>query len=181
MVVTFDPRHLALLRELASRRSIIAVAAATYRTPSAVSQQLCTARYCHVGFHRLAALTVVRSRDLIGESWIKCAGRLSPQHHPAKYRASYRSASGGSPTSTRLQSGRESCCRGYWHCSFAPIHDASTRRTRATSASRYRGTALGGSDVEAGSRRTGSGAASDRSAAIGRSSDRGWIMPNQRV
>lgn len=35
-----DIRHLALLRELAERGSVTAVAAATHRTPSAVSQQL---------------------------------------------------------------------------------------------------------------------------------------------
>ncbi len=35
-----DVRHLALLRELADRGSVTAVAAATHRTPSAVSQQL---------------------------------------------------------------------------------------------------------------------------------------------
>lgn len=35
-----DPRHLELLRELLDRGSITAVARATYRTPSAVSQQL---------------------------------------------------------------------------------------------------------------------------------------------
>jgi DNA-binding transcriptional LysR family regulator len=39
-----DTRHLELLRELAERGSITAVAAATYRTPSAVSQQLRTAQ-----------------------------------------------------------------------------------------------------------------------------------------
>lgn len=39
-----DPRHLALLRELAERGSVTAVAAATHRTPSAVSQQLRTAQ-----------------------------------------------------------------------------------------------------------------------------------------
>jgi DNA-binding transcriptional LysR family regulator len=38
-----DARHLSLLRELAERGSVSAVAAATYRTPSAVSQQLRTA------------------------------------------------------------------------------------------------------------------------------------------
>jgi DNA-binding transcriptional LysR family regulator len=38
-----DARHLALLRELADRRSVTAVAAATHRTASAVSQQLRTA------------------------------------------------------------------------------------------------------------------------------------------
>lgn len=38
-----DVRHLALLRELAERGSVAAVAAATHRTPSAVSQQLKTA------------------------------------------------------------------------------------------------------------------------------------------
>ncbi|NHN56977.1 LysR family transcriptional regulator [Calidifontibacter sp. DB0510] len=38
-----DPRHLTLLRELAERGSVRAVAAATHRTPSAVSQQLRTA------------------------------------------------------------------------------------------------------------------------------------------
>lgn len=38
-----DVRHLALLRELAERGSVTAVAAATHRTPSAVSQQLKTA------------------------------------------------------------------------------------------------------------------------------------------
>lgn len=35
-----DPRHLELLRELAERGSVTAVASATHRTPSAVSQQL---------------------------------------------------------------------------------------------------------------------------------------------
>ncbi|MEG3614458.1 LysR family transcriptional regulator [Isoptericola haloaureus] len=39
-----DVRHLDLLRELADRGSISAVAAATHRTPSAVSQQLRTAQ-----------------------------------------------------------------------------------------------------------------------------------------
>lgn len=39
-----DPRHLDLLRELAERGSVTAVAEATHRTPSAVSQQLRTAR-----------------------------------------------------------------------------------------------------------------------------------------
>lgn len=39
-----DVRHLELLRELAERGSITAVARATYRTPSAVSQQLKTAQ-----------------------------------------------------------------------------------------------------------------------------------------
>lgn len=38
-----EPRHLELLRELADRGSLTAVAAATHRTPSAVSQQLRTA------------------------------------------------------------------------------------------------------------------------------------------
>lgn len=38
-----DVRHLALLRELADRGTLAAVAAATYRTPSAISQQLRTA------------------------------------------------------------------------------------------------------------------------------------------
>jgi DNA-binding transcriptional LysR family regulator len=38
-----DVRHLELLRELADRKSVAAVAAATHRTPSAVSQQLRTA------------------------------------------------------------------------------------------------------------------------------------------
>jgi DNA-binding transcriptional LysR family regulator len=38
-----DVRHLELLRELAQRGSVTAVAAATFRTPSAVSQQLKTA------------------------------------------------------------------------------------------------------------------------------------------
>lgn len=38
-----DARHLSLLRELADRGSVAAVAAATFRTPSAVSQQLRTA------------------------------------------------------------------------------------------------------------------------------------------
>jgi DNA-binding transcriptional LysR family regulator len=38
-----DVRHLTLLRELAERRSVAAVAEATHRTPSAVSQQLRTA------------------------------------------------------------------------------------------------------------------------------------------
>lgn len=38
-----DARHLILLRELRDRGSVAAVAAATYRTPSAVSQQLRTA------------------------------------------------------------------------------------------------------------------------------------------
>lgn len=39
-----DPRHLDLLRELADRGSVTAVAKATFRTPSAVSQQLRTAQ-----------------------------------------------------------------------------------------------------------------------------------------
>lgn len=39
-----DVRHLDLLRELAERGSVTAVAAATHRTPSAVSQQLRTAQ-----------------------------------------------------------------------------------------------------------------------------------------
>ncbi|MDT3439125.1 LysR family transcriptional regulator [Pseudofrankia sp. BMG5.37] len=39
-----DVRHLDLLRELAARGSVTAVAAATHRTPSAVSQQLRTAQ-----------------------------------------------------------------------------------------------------------------------------------------
>ncbi|GAA4693710.1 DNA-binding transcriptional regulator, LysR family [Promicromonospora umidemergens] len=39
-----DPRHLDLLRELADRHSVTAVAEATHRTPSAVSQQLRTAQ-----------------------------------------------------------------------------------------------------------------------------------------
>lgn len=39
-----DLRHLELLRELAERGSVTAVAAATHRTPSAVSQQLRTAQ-----------------------------------------------------------------------------------------------------------------------------------------
>ncbi|WP_166850082.1 LysR family transcriptional regulator [Isoptericola sp. BMS4] len=39
-----DVRHLELLRELADRGSVTAVAAATHRTPSAVSQQLKTAQ-----------------------------------------------------------------------------------------------------------------------------------------
>jgi DNA-binding transcriptional LysR family regulator len=39
-----DPRHLDLLRELADRGSVTAVAEATHRTPSAVSQQLRTAQ-----------------------------------------------------------------------------------------------------------------------------------------
>lgn len=39
-----DLRHLELLRELADRGSVTAVAAATHRTPSAVSQQLKTAQ-----------------------------------------------------------------------------------------------------------------------------------------
>lgn len=39
-----DVRHLELLRELAERGSVTAVAAATHRTPSAVSQQLRTAQ-----------------------------------------------------------------------------------------------------------------------------------------
>lgn len=39
-----DMRHLELLRELAERGSVTAVAAATHRTPSAVSQQLRTAQ-----------------------------------------------------------------------------------------------------------------------------------------
>lgn len=39
-----DVRHLVLLRELAERGSVHAVAAATHRTPSAVSQQLRTAQ-----------------------------------------------------------------------------------------------------------------------------------------
>lgn len=43
MTAPIDPRHLALLSELASRGSITAVATATHRTPSAVSQQLRTA------------------------------------------------------------------------------------------------------------------------------------------
>ena len=38
--MTLDPRHLVLLRELSARGSITAVAAATHRTPSAISQQL---------------------------------------------------------------------------------------------------------------------------------------------
>jgi DNA-binding transcriptional LysR family regulator len=38
-----DVRHLELLRELSDRGSLVAVAAATHRTPSAVSQQLRTA------------------------------------------------------------------------------------------------------------------------------------------
>lgn len=38
-----EPRHLELLRDLSERGSITAVAAATYRTPSGVSQQLRTA------------------------------------------------------------------------------------------------------------------------------------------
>lgn len=38
-----DPRHLELLRELSDRGSVSAVARATHRTPSAVSQQLKTA------------------------------------------------------------------------------------------------------------------------------------------
>lgn len=38
-----DPRHLELLRELADRGSLAAVASATHRTPSALSQQLRTA------------------------------------------------------------------------------------------------------------------------------------------
>ena len=38
-----DVRHLELLRELAGRRTVTAVAAATFRSPSAVSQQLRTA------------------------------------------------------------------------------------------------------------------------------------------
>lgn len=41
--VELDPRHLDLLRELADRGSLAAVAAATHRTPSALSQQLRTA------------------------------------------------------------------------------------------------------------------------------------------
>ncbi|ASJ75832.1 LysR family transcriptional regulator [Granulosicoccus antarcticus] len=40
MAITLDPRHLVLLRELSARGSITAVAAATHRTPSAISQQL---------------------------------------------------------------------------------------------------------------------------------------------
>lgn len=39
-----DVRHLVLLRELEERGSVVAVAAATHRTPSAVSQQLRTAQ-----------------------------------------------------------------------------------------------------------------------------------------
>ena len=39
-VVYMDPRHLQLLRELADRGTLTAVATATHRTPSAVSQQL---------------------------------------------------------------------------------------------------------------------------------------------
>ncbi|MFD6136799.1 LysR family transcriptional regulator, partial [Isoptericola sp. NPDC060257] len=39
-----DVRHLELLRELADRGSVTAVARATHRTPSAVSQQLRTAQ-----------------------------------------------------------------------------------------------------------------------------------------
>ncbi|MFD6443841.1 LysR family transcriptional regulator [Promicromonospora sp. NPDC060204] len=39
-----DPRHLDLLRELADRGTVTAVARATHRTPSAVSQQLRTAQ-----------------------------------------------------------------------------------------------------------------------------------------
>ncbi|WP_229872479.1 LysR family transcriptional regulator [Promicromonospora soli] len=39
-----DPRHLDLLRELADRGSVTAVAEVTHRTPSAVSQQLRTAQ-----------------------------------------------------------------------------------------------------------------------------------------
>lgn len=39
-----DPRHLDLLREFADRGSVTAVAKATHRTPSAVSQQLRTAQ-----------------------------------------------------------------------------------------------------------------------------------------
>lgn len=39
---SLDPRHLILLRELATRGSISAVAKATHRTPSALSQQLRT-------------------------------------------------------------------------------------------------------------------------------------------
>lgn len=39
-----DPRHLDLLRELADRGTVTAVAKATHRTPSAVSQQLRTAQ-----------------------------------------------------------------------------------------------------------------------------------------
>ncbi|WP_036960199.1 helix-turn-helix domain-containing protein, partial [Promicromonospora kroppenstedtii] len=39
-----DPRHLDLLREFADRGSVTAVARATHRTPSAVSQQLRTAQ-----------------------------------------------------------------------------------------------------------------------------------------
>ena len=38
-----DVRHLDLLRELRDRGTLAAVAAATHRTPSAVSQQLRTA------------------------------------------------------------------------------------------------------------------------------------------
>lgn len=37
--VELDPRHLDLLRELADRGSLAAVAAATHRTPSALSQR----------------------------------------------------------------------------------------------------------------------------------------------
>ncbi|MGQ7848396.1 LysR family transcriptional regulator [Granulosicoccus sp. 3-233] len=40
MAIALDPRHLALLRELSARGSITAVATATHRTPSAISQQL---------------------------------------------------------------------------------------------------------------------------------------------
>lgn len=40
MASHLDPRHLALLRDLFARGSITAVAAATHRTPSAISQQL---------------------------------------------------------------------------------------------------------------------------------------------
>ena len=40
-----DVRHLALLRELADRGTVTAVAAATFRSPSAVSQQLQTAEH----------------------------------------------------------------------------------------------------------------------------------------
>lgn len=43
MINRLDPRHLELLRELADRGTIAAVAAATFRTPSAVSQQVRTA------------------------------------------------------------------------------------------------------------------------------------------
>lgn len=54
-----DPRHLALLRDLSARGTLAAVAAATHRTPSALSQQLRTAER-DVG----AALVEPHSRGL---------------------------------------------------------------------------------------------------------------------